>query len=523
MNIRRLLPFALFCLLLAVAVRPTVDPDLWWHLRTGEAILSGGIPRTDLFSFTYPTNEWITHEWLSQLTMWGLYRLAGLGALIVFFAAVIAATWGLIYRISDGKPYVAGMVVVVAVEASAVAWGSRPQLFNLLLLAVFVFLLERRKDNAVGRWVFLAFPALTLLWANLHSGYLLGIVVLCTYLIGDFLEGRRSNPNARTLPAIDLIGLSIAIVVASLASLFNPNGIRLWLYPFETLFSPVQRDFIAEWFPPNPTQAVFWLLAGLVVAGILGFILTARRPSITELLVFGGTAVGAFLSVRNIPIFAVASTPILCRYLATVFASASWSTPKQLGKSQRLSTLLAAGAIGAGAAAIAAATLVGNTATVRSTFPEAAVDWIESGRRVDDRIFNAYNWGGYLIWRGYPVYVDGRADVYGDAGLLNFAQTYLVEPGWEEPLDRYQIELILVESDSALAGTLTKSIGWELAYEDSIARVFERAERLHITDSIPARSGDSTLHDRRTTGVGDEDAWTVALTTPIPLAHRVSR
>lgn len=450
---------------------------MWWHLRTGEAILSGGIPRADIFSFTFPTNEWVTHEWLSQLIMWSLYRLAGFSGLIVFFAAITTATWGLVYLISDGKPYVASIFVAVAALASSGVWGSRPQLFNLLLFAVFLFLLEKRKDGSVGGWVFAAFPAIAMVWANLHSGYVLGIVVVGTYAVGDFIEGRRSAPHVRTLAKGDVNRLGVVVVACALAALANPSGFRLWVYPFETLFSSVQREFIGEWMPPARDQPVFWILVGLVVIGILGFVFAQRRPSITDVLVFGGTAVGAFLSVRNIPIFAVASTPIICRYVAMALPSASWNLSDDWGRMRRLFiTLLAGGAVGIAAVTIAAATLAGNVETVRSRFPVAAVDWIESENRANERIFNSYNWGGYLIWRRYPVYMDGRADVYGDAGLLSFTQTYYARSGWEESLDRHLVDLVMVERDCGLATALTDSPGWDLAYEDPIARVFERAQ-----------------------------------------------
>jgi hypothetical protein len=305
---------------------------------------------------------------------------------------------------------------------------------------------------------------------------MLGIVVLGTYLVGDYVEARRSSPDIRTLAAGDINRLGIAVVACALAALVNPSGTRLWVYPFETLFNSVQREIIIEWFPPAPDELVFWLLVGLVVTGILGFVLPPRRPSITDSLLFAGTAVGAFLSVRNIPIFAVASTPIICRYLAMALPSENWSMSDDWSESQRSSALLAGVAIGIGAVAIAAATLAGNAATVRNTFPEAAVDWIESDNRANERIFNTYTWGGYLIWRGHQVYVDGRADVYGDVGLLNFKQTYNVESGWDEPLDRYRVDLVMVERDSRLATTLAEAPGWDLVFEDPIARVFERVQ-----------------------------------------------
>ena len=237
MNIRRLFPFTLFALILGTAVRHTVDPDMWWHLRTGQWISDHGIPRHDIYSFTFPDNEWVTHEWLSEILMWGLYRIGELPALMVFFAAVTALTWWIVYRLCPGKPYVAGMTVAVAAKASEVVWGSRPQLFNLLLFALFIYLLERRKDGSLGGWVFVAFPLTIAVWANLHSGFLLGIVLLGTYLVGEYLEGRRAAPLDGTLTSKDVARLAASIGACIVAALANPNGARLLVYPFETLAS----------------------------------------------------------------------------------------------------------------------------------------------------------------------------------------------------------------------------------------------------------------------------------------------
>jgi hypothetical protein len=55
--------------LLAMTARNAVDPDLWWHLRTGQWIMeTGHIPRSDPFSFTRAGSPWVSHEWLSEVT-----------------------------------------------------------------------------------------------------------------------------------------------------------------------------------------------------------------------------------------------------------------------------------------------------------------------------------------------------------------------------------------------------------------------------------------------------------------------
>ncbi len=188
MSIKRLFIYLLAVALFTMAVRETLDPDMWWHLRTGEAILQGGIPRQDIFSFTVPDNAWTTHEWLSQVFMWGVYRLGGFPGLILTFAGLTAVSYLLVYRAAAGRPYLAGFVVLLAATAAAIIWGVRPQIFNSLFIALFIYLIERWRAGELRQRALWWLPLLTLLWANFHSGYLLGVVYLVVYTFGEAIE-----------------------------------------------------------------------------------------------------------------------------------------------------------------------------------------------------------------------------------------------------------------------------------------------------------------------------------------------
>ena len=224
-----------------MAVRETLDPDMWWHLRTGEYILQEGIPRQDVFSFTVPDHEWITHEWLSQVFMWGVYQFGGLPGLIIVFALLITLTFWLVYLVTPGRPFLAAFVVLLAAFAAAIVWGARPQIFNLLLTAVFVFLLERFKDKKIGRRALWLLPVLSCLWANLHSGYLLGVVLLGTYTVGEALQQWRGGGD-RTLPWSDIRFLAMITALSFGTAVLNPNGPELWIYPFFTLGSSAMQE-----------------------------------------------------------------------------------------------------------------------------------------------------------------------------------------------------------------------------------------------------------------------------------------
>src|SRR5260370_8863737 len=78
LTVQRLMIAILFIMLFVIAVRTPVDTDTWWHLRSGDYILSQhAIPFTDPFSFTRSGQPWIDHSWGSQIIMTGFYRLFG--------------------------------------------------------------------------------------------------------------------------------------------------------------------------------------------------------------------------------------------------------------------------------------------------------------------------------------------------------------------------------------------------------------------------------------------------------------
>lgn len=480
MTTRRLFTALFFVALFTIGIRDTLDPDMWWHLRTGEYILQNGIPYQDIFSFTVPEHEWITHEWLSQVVMWGAYQLGNWAGLILVFAAIITATFALIYAITPGRPFLAAFVVLLAGFTSSIVWRPRPQIFNLLLTAVFLFLIERVKDGKSSRRVLWALPPLTMLWANFHSGYLLGIVVLIIYLIGESMERWRGN-DERTLAWTDIRFLGAITVFSFLAAALNPNGIKLWLYPFLTLGSPTMQAYIGEWQSPDFHNVIFWPFVVMAALGILGMIFSQKRPSWTELLLFGGTAAAGLMSLRNIPLFAVISAPIVARYLLssmegspiypTVSGQAPASSTPRMMRVMNWGILITA----VFASLLWTTTKISeNETAVDAEYPSQAVAYLQESGLAEQPGYNKYLWGGYLIWHDIPVFIDGRADVYGDDFMEYYMQTFNVTESWREPLDAYAVQYVLTDKYGTLAVLLETDMGWEGVYADELAQIFVR-------------------------------------------------
>src|SRR6266550_3201993 len=150
---RRIFVAVLVIGLLALAARGVSDPDVWWHLRTGQLIIQNHqVPHSDPYSFTRAGQPWINHEWLSQVAIYGMHWLAGWGGLIVGFAAIIAVSSLLVYLRSPGRPYVAGVFTVWGAVASAPIWGVRPQMISLLLASAFLLVLDRSDKRPGLLW-----------------------------------------------------------------------------------------------------------------------------------------------------------------------------------------------------------------------------------------------------------------------------------------------------------------------------------------------------------------------------------
>jgi len=311
------LVITLFVALLAKSAVPITDPDLWWHLAAGRYIVqTHSIPHHDVFSYTATDHKWITHEWLTEVGMFGLYRLGGNAALILATCIIVTLTFFIVYIQCSARPHLAVFAVLFGALASAITWGPRPQMLNMLMTAFLFYLLHQLRQEK--RPVWWALPALIAVWANLHSGYFLAYVVIGTVLISDVLANFLDYRTSATLDRNGLQKLSLVFVACIAAAGLNPNGFKILWYPFETLGSQAMREYIQEWAPPAFNRPEYWPIVALLFVGMLALILSRRQRDLCDLMLFFGFFFMTLLSARHIPLFSIVAAPILTRYGAQI-------------------------------------------------------------------------------------------------------------------------------------------------------------------------------------------------------------
>jgi hypothetical protein len=464
--------------LFAMAARGMADPDAWWHLRTGELILQNhGVFHTDPFSFTRLGQPWINHEWLSDVLLFGIYWVAGISGLIVAFGAIIAASYLLIYARCAGHPYLAALMTLWGAVASASIWGVRPQMISLLLTSIFLLLLEASERRPKLLWWT---APLMLLWANLHAGFPIGLVFIGVFLTGETLEaGIRPEPWHDILPRLRQLATALAVCMALVV--VNPYGWRIYVYPFETLHSVAMQRFIQEWFSPNFHDPASLPLLLMLVALIAGLALSPRRPRLRNLGLLLITIPAALRSIRHIPILMLVLVPVLAELVeATLESSGSMRQFKKPQAAQSPRTLAINFVVLISFIVFTVVRIYQVAArqgeVEAKNFPVAAVAFLER-EHVAAPIMNHYNWGGYFIWKLYPkyqVFMDGRADVYGDDFMTDFGACYYLTDNWKKTLERWSIRTIVLPPDAPLITALRTSQDWKQLFADSQAVILTK-------------------------------------------------
>src|SRR6267143_714361 len=191
LSARSLLIFVFLVLIFTLAARQIVDPDFWWHLKTGQHLLeTRTIPHSDIFSAVFSGKEWITHEWLSEVFIYSVYRTIGYGGLIVSFALLITAGFAVAYRRcarTVGHVYISGAALLLGAMAAAPTWGVRPQVFSFLFASIFLYLLERYQRGKRKHLIWWTVP-LMILWVNVHAGFAVGLALIGLAIVGMALD-----------------------------------------------------------------------------------------------------------------------------------------------------------------------------------------------------------------------------------------------------------------------------------------------------------------------------------------------
>lgn len=470
------------------------DSDVGRHIVMGTYILqSKTIPLLDILSHTLPGARRPPYEWLAQVILAASNQILGLDGVVIVTAALIASAILLSYlaaRRAGALPVASFIIAVWAAAASSLHWLTRPHVFSFLFLVIWIWLLERlREEKTRSPW---PTTFLMLLWANTHGGFIFGFLAWASYFAGWIWQRAHGLAEWRIGRTLFFVGLG-----AALASVVTPALWGNWTAVVANRSAYVLSR-TTETLPINPALPSTWPFLGLVILALLLAIQNRRNIVPAHAILLTGLGVLGAAMARNVPLFCVAAVPILARWatdLPRVRASSSAPDRAVFNVESQLR-----GGVWPLASVALAVGLLSAQSLIRhqheydfdsGRFPVRAADWLAT-QALQGKMFNDSNWGGYILYRLWPsqrVFVDSQSDFYGEQFMRQYAAIIDAKEGSDELLAAYDVSWVIVGPKAPIAQSLSSDNGWSMAYDDSTAMIFVRNS---VSSKNPTKAGCAT-------------------------------
>jgi len=459
------------------------DADTGYHIRAGEYIIDNlTVPHHDIFSHISPPLAWTAHEWLPEVIFALIHNVLGLTGLVVFMALIIALVYAILLKFlkaSGISVIVAALIVVLATSASTIHWLARPHIFSLLIILIWYIILDIYQYKQKNYLYLL--PPIMLLWVNLHGGFIAGLMLIGVYIMGNaymaiFQKGEREDKIRK------IKTLSIYFALCLLATLINPKGYKILLFPFNLISNTFIMDHVNEFLSPNFHDNLRYEYMLLFMIFLFG-VSVLRLNAIEIMLVLIFTHMSLY-SARYIPLYAIVLSPILAKqidYLLHEYRERRLIR-RFLAMSERTAKTDSMAKYNLWAiATVIVLTIMVFTGNLSYEFdkkklPINALQFIQK-EKLQGNMFNNDEFGDYIIyaaWPEYKVFFDGRSDMYGEKIGNEYLKVTQIKSGWEDVLKKYSVNWIIFHTRSALSSLLLERDDWKLIYSDKVANIFIR-------------------------------------------------
>jgi hypothetical protein len=498
---------------------PIWHTDIWGHLQFGRWMAENRrLPDHEPFSpFSEARARYVNFQWLAQAGLYLAYHLgeilaggdwmrrmeggaemlrtAHLALVVLRFAVMLLA----FRRLTRSMPLASASTAVLLVLTVGHLVVLRPQLIGELFFAGLLLALSR---PLLSVRALLLLPVVMVVWANAHGSYLIGLGLLAVCLAGRWIEAWRAGTSRNPLAALKDAQvrrlLAVLILSAGAIALLNPHGPFLYLHTLALARNPNVAT-LEEWQPLDFSAAFggHWGYLAALVLLVATQALSPRAFSPTQVLLMLTFGVVPCFQQRMmiwwlmlvpwlmVPLWAAASERLPANWRAlrsvpsfrkTLLAALlvvvvlPWSPPVRwliAGRPRPLDQSVSRGTPWKLAAELTAS--------------PGAGEWLPAlhrelqehypGGRYTGRIFASETQGDYLVWAlpaEFPVLAYTHVHLFPPEHWQACMTVKSAEPGWWEVLDRYRVNLVIVEPDlhPDLAGRLRLDPGWVIVQDE---------------------------------------------------------
>jgi len=472
-----------------VSLVPLVPNDFWWHLKIGEIIyIKRTLPTTSMFAWSLPAETpFFYGAWLGEWLLYVVYTWGGL-PLLLFGRTILAlsAFWLTAFRarLRSDSWRLSALALAFAGTMSLNNLMLRPQIWSWLPFVIYLLVLDSWSAGRLRKSWLLVLPPLMVFWVNAHGAFVLGLVLVGIFGLGELLGKLLKRGGTRSWS--DLTRLAGVGGLTGLATLINPKGIGVVEYVVGLMTDPPSQGLVIEWQSPTPSGIANTVFYVSIVVLLLVLAYTKFRPTPTDVLLLVGFLWLAWNGQRYVIWFGLAAMPILAQAVRDLWAR----LPVASGRRNLLNAVLAV-------VLFVPVLVVQPWWVERMPLPDtywsqvwrdsdvgplidtktplAAADYLRA--HPGGRLFNEMGYGSYLIWAvpDQEVFIDPRVELYPYKQWLDYVY---ISRGTRSLtlLEEYQVDRVLldVREQAELAQVLATDTGWIKEYEDAYSQIWLR-------------------------------------------------
>ncbi len=437
--------------------------DYYWHVKAGEYIVHNlKIPYYDIFSWYGISHHlyWFSHEWLSEVVLY-LYKVIfkDYGP-IMFNASMYLVLIMILFvflkkNLSKNKIFTFSWAIFGMLVFSTVML-PRPHIISYILLAITMYLLFDNFNHKESKKIYLL-PVISFLWANFHGGSSNLVYLLCfIFMVVGLFTFNFGKITATKIDKQQIIRYSIVGIISFLVLAINPHGIKIWSYPYVNIMDNVLISNIVEWASPSLNKSediICFLLLGLI---IITMIITKYKIKLIDFITMGIFLILGFKSVRFIPLV----------YIASSFVIFNWIDKDSLVINKIIVITFIIFLLGS--SAFLSTKLVDNYKIKK--IPDEIIEYIK--KRNPKRLYNYYDYGGYLIYNDIQVFVDGRTDLY-SSNILKDALD-IQNHGYKYLLEGYDFDMIVIPCNIPLNIVLSTNNNYYSSMQHDNTIIYEK-------------------------------------------------
>ncbi|OGI00854.1 MAG: hypothetical protein A2Y25_06985 [Candidatus Melainabacteria bacterium GWF2_37_15] len=427
-----------------VAAFNTADFDLWHRLAAGKLFFKlGHVPQTDIFAYTQTKDLWIDHEWGSGVIFYFIENNFGLAGLSFLKLVLLFATFLPVFLMNrlrteePGKYRILFYIIFLYTILFGFLYTIRSHCFTYAFFAWWIYLIELvKRGNRKLLWLF---PPMTVIWANLHGGFLAGLGLLL------------------------MSGFPVTAAISGLFTIINPYGIKYWEYLTGAV--TMERTFIPEW-QPLDLFGPFNIALGFKIFLLMTIIALPhifKNKKWSELLILAVTCYLSLKHIRHNVFFVIASAAYMGEYF---FPKKIFPRLEFFKDVLIYSIIFIVGILTVHFVPLKLKT---------DTFPVKSVKFIKKNN-LSGNLLVLFNWGGYALWNLYPqclVSIDGRyEEVYPESLVNESARFHYVGKDWKDLMNKYKTDLMLIDTSYPVFQELLTHDDWKVIYQDKISAVF---------------------------------------------------